>query len=145
LAVLPDDQVLIGSGKYTIVGMSEGKQICARAADDGALQMFDAKELKDCSIVYRADLPASRIYHSKAGTGLHLSVSSRDFVGKRFLPDDIIETPKGVGLVVGVIDANVGIHLITDDGVSFFTPQAIYDAGLFKLKQRRAIVSMFNL
>jgi hypothetical protein len=113
-------------------------------AGSDARQTFGSAAFADCQIVYRADIPASRIYDSKAGTGLNLSVSSRDFVGKRFIPGDVIETPKGLGLVVGVTDANVAIHLVGDDGVSFFTPQAIYDASLFKLKQRRAIASVLG-
>ena len=58
---------------------------------------------------------------------------------KGLCDDDVIVTPKGVGLVVGMTDSNVGVHLTNDDGVSFFTPQAIYDPNLFQLKHRRAI------
>jgi hypothetical protein len=143
LKILPDDEIITNGSKFVVVGMNAEKKVVVRVVGSEVTQTFAPAAFADCQIVYRADLPANRIYDSKAGTGLNLSVSLRDFVGKRFIPDDVIETPKGLGLVVGMSDANVAIHLIGDDGVSFFTPQAIYDASLFNLKQRRAIASVF--
>jgi hypothetical protein len=140
-SILPDDEILLKGGKYTVLGMNNEKLVAVKS--DGT-HLFKLADFEDCVIVYRADLQATRAYHSKAGTRLTLSVSLRDFLGKRFIPDDVIETPLGVGLVVGVTDGNVAIHLSGDDGVSFFTPQAIYDSALFKLKQRRAIISVFR-
>ncbi|OHT12202.1 hypothetical protein TRFO_18108 [Tritrichomonas foetus] len=145
LPVYPDDVVIIDKGKYRVEGIKNGKIQCKSLAE-GKIKDRDflPVELDNISIIFRADLPASRIYHSKTGNGLNLSVSMRDFVGRRFIADDIIETPFGVGLVVGIADSNLGIHLNSEQGVSFFTPQAIYDNSLFKLIQRRAIVSMMN-
>jgi hypothetical protein len=145
--VLPDDEVLLRGARCRILGMNAERFVAVRnlvSDANGHTQLLPLAELAGCAIVYRADLPASRAYHSKAGTRLTLSVSLRDFLGKRFIPDDVLETPKGIGLVVGVTDANVAIHLAGDDGVCFFTPQAIYDVSLFKLRQRRAIVSAFR-
>lgn len=137
--ILPADIVIIGNVKYTVIGMTKDDKVVVAAGD--RTRTFEKAEVQNASIVFRADLPATRIYYSKTGNGLTMSVSSRDFIGKRFIPDDVIKTPKGIGLVVGMTESNIGIHLANDDGVSFFTPQATYDASLFQLKQRRAIIS----
>jgi hypothetical protein len=142
--ILPDDEVLVKGGRYIVLGMNNEKLVGIKSVSGGGTYLFPLSDFDECQIVYRADIPATRAYHSRAGTRLTLSVSLRDFLGKRFIPDDVIETPLGVGLVVGITDANVAIHLSGDDGVSFFTPQAIYDTALFKLKQRRAISSVIK-
>ena len=155
LTVLPDDLIVTNEGKYRVIGLDvESKQVIGVSVSVSAenqqisksdkLHTFTKKEIENASIVFRSDLPASRIYYSKTGNGLNLSVSMRDFAGKRFIADDLIETPFGVGLVVGIADSNLGIHLNNEHGVSFFTPQAIYDSSLFKLIKRRAIVSLLN-
>ena len=151
LPVFPDDVIILNDKKYRVIGMTKSQTIKCKIINDvnsngnDGFREFQKSELNDVSIVFRADLKASRIYHSKTGNGLNLSVSMRDFIGKRFIPDDVIETPFGLGLVVGIADSNLGIHLNSEHGVSFFTPQAIYDASLFKLVKRRAIVSMMNM
>jgi hypothetical protein len=142
--ILPDDEVLVKGARYIVLGMNSDGLVGVRNVGGDGTHLFPIADFDDCSVVYRAELPATRAYHSKAGTRLTLSVSLRDFIGKRFIPDDVIETALGVGLVVAVADANVAIHLAGDDGVSFFTPQAIYDSNLFKLRQRRAISSVFR-
>lgn len=151
LTVLPGDLIIANNGKFKVVGMNvENRQVIgvsvpvSSTVSNGKLHYFSDKDFDNVSIVFRSDLPATRIYYSKTGNGLNLSVSMRDFVGKRFIADDLIETPFGVGLVVGMADSNLGIHLNTEHGVSFFTPQSIYDSSLFKLIKRRAIVSLIN-
>jgi hypothetical protein len=142
--VLPDDEVLVKGARHIVLGMNSDRLVGVKNVGGDGTHLFPLANFEDCSVVYRAELPATRAYHSKAGTRLTLSVSLRDFIGNRFIPDDVIETPLGVGIVVGVTDANVAIHLSGDDGVSFFTPQAMYDSSLFNLSQRRAIASVFR-
>lgn len=146
--VFPDDLILLNEKKYRVIGkdLKSQKIVLKTISDKEETYSFVSSESinKKYSIIFRADLLASRIYHSKTGNGLTLSVSMRDFIGQRFIPDDVIETPFGVGLVIGISDSNLGIHLNTEQGISFFTRQALYDASLFKLITRRAIVSMMN-
>lgn len=144
LPVLPSDVIVLDGVKYLVAGMTKDRLIALCNASDGSKQCVSTESLANCSIVFRANLPATRIYLSSTGNGLTLSVSTRDFIGTRFLPDDVIDTPEGVGLVVGITDCNVAIHLADKIGVSFFTPQAIYDAEMFRLRERRAVVSPLN-
>ena len=144
LPILPADEIVLDSMKYMVSGMTQNKMISLRAVDEGTNRLVSPDDLEDCSIIFRANLPATRIYLCCTGNGLSFSVSTRDFTGMRFLPDDIVETPHGLGLVVGIVDCHVAIHLAGTPGVTFFTPQALYDPTLFKLKERRAVVSAFN-
>lgn len=141
LPILPDDVICVDNDKYRVLGRKEDI-IHALHLQDSTEKTFRLNEVKDISIVYRVDLPASRIYLSKTGNGLSLSVSLHDFVGMRMIPDDIVKTPFGNGVVIGVVDSNIGIHIIGDDGVSFFTQQAIYDPIIFQILQRRVVVSL---
>ena len=120
---------------------SEG-QVMAMNKDTNEVTSLSAPAISQCSVVYRADLPATRSYLSKTGCLLPLQVSLSDFIGKRFLPDDVVVTPHGPGVVIGVKDSFVAIHLFQDQGFSLFSEDAVRDPTLFQLKERRAIATI---
>ena len=142
LGILPADEVLLEGIRYTIVGMDSEGQVMAMNRETNEVTSLSAPEISQCSVVYRADLPATRSYLSKTGCLLDLQVSLSDFIGKRFLPDDVVETPHGTGVVIGVKDSFVAIHLFDDQGFSLFSEDAVRDPTLFQLKERRAIATI---
>ena len=140
--ILPADEVLLEGVRYTIVGMDSKGQVMAMNKDTNEVTSLSAPAISQCSVVYRADLPATRSYLSKTGCLLPLQVSLSDFIGKRFLPDDVVVTPHGPGVVIGVKDSFVAIHLFQDQGFSLFSEDAVRDPTLFQLKERRAIATI---
>ena len=141
-SLLPDDVIIYENEKYRVIGMKNGKVVLEANKTGKNISVLFNKVRDNCSIVFRADLPARRMYYSKAGNGLFLSVSSKDFIGLRFLPDDVIKTPNGIGLVVGVSESDVCIHLNETRGVSFFPLADLYNVKDFTLIDRRSIKSV---
>ena len=82
LGILPADEVLLEGIRYTIVGMDSEGQVMAMNRDTNEVTSLSAPEISQCSVVYRADLPATRSYLSKTGCLLDLQVSLSDFIGK---------------------------------------------------------------
>ena len=132
--------------KVTLVGLhEETKQVVVETmANDREGKYIPIDNLKNAEIVFRADLPAKRMYYSKVGNGLFVSVSTKDFVGLRFLPDDVVKTPIGVGLVIGISESDICIHIDKTSGVSFFPLTDIYNIDEFQLIERRAVKSVLN-
>ena len=140
--LLPGDIITLNNvDRFTVVGEKEGKIVLD--AEETEIQVFP-NELKDASIVYRADLPAKRLYYSSSGNGLYVSVSSKDFFGFRFLPDDVIKTSLGIGLVIGMAGPDLCIHMNEKKGVVFFPARISLNTKLNKLVERRSIKGVFT-
>lgn len=146
--VIPGDVVILENGeKVTILGKIGDKckvKSMMPKGDESDEKLLTLDAVKNPEIVFRADLPAKRMYYSKVGNGLFVSVSTKDFVGLRFLPDDVVKTPNGIGLVIGISESDICIHVDKTSGISFFPLTDIYNISEFQLLERRAVSSVLN-
>lgn len=147
LPIFPDDVILLNNSKLRIIGR-DGECVGVIPLDKkkSEIENRQANQFKtNISLIYRADLPAVRLYPFSSGSRLFFDVSLRNYSGVRFLPDDIVydSANNNYGCVLGLADSEVAIKFNKANDITFFSITTLLSQK-YSLLERRCCESLIN-
>lgn len=132
---LPGDVVSYDHKYYVILGRNKDKQFVLRNKDGEVSIKEDEALSNGMNVIFRADIPCQRLFHSRHNFELFFEVDSIKFKGFRVFPGDRIQTSTGIATVVGYKANDIWIKYDDSIGAGTIPQQMIFDPNLFKVVQ----------
>jgi len=137
LPMLPDDIVLFENQRCFVLGRNNDDLLMFNIYSSRLLRI-NLGLLSNIDVTYRPSVFVERFFPTEHENIISISVSTSEFFAKKVLPEDVISTPKGIGLVVGLFCEFLCVQIDKKPGVTFFSFECVHNSHDYFVIERRS-------